>query len=518
MNLAIPEQRQTIVAGSGSLGQIDADSLHRRLVEGVSDYAIYMLDLDGNVSSWNLGAQRFKGYTANEIIGRHFSTFYTEEDRAVNRPQRALHIAATEGRFEDRGWRVRKDGTRFRAHVIIDAIRNTDSDSDNRLIGYAKITRDISETYAQELALRQSEQRFRLLVSGVTDYAIYMLDLDGKISSWNAGVERLKGYRESEVINRHFSMFYTEEDLRNDKPTRALQRARSEGRFEDSGWRVRKDGTQFWANVIVDLIRDESGTPIGFAKITRDISERRSADLRLRELTHNHQELEQFIHIASHDLREPLRKVLAFSDLLLEEEGTHLSEASRTYMGSITSATRRMQALLASLLDLTRVTSQGRSFDPCSLNEVMREVCSDLQIAISERTAQIEYGVLPQLEADAAQMRQLFQNLIENALKYAREGVIPHIEIAERPDPDPCFVTLECRDNGIGFEPQYAERIFGVFQRLHTRDRYSGAGIGLSICRKICTRHGGQIQAIGIPQQGAVFTIRLPRRHHPDAP
>jgi PAS domain S-box-containing protein len=515
MNLAIPEQPPTKAVGTRFLEKLDADSLHRRLVEGVSDYAIYMLDLDGNVSSWNLGAQRFKGYTASEIIGRHFSTFYTEEDRAVNRPARALRIAETEGRFEDRGWRVRKDGTRFRAHVIIDPIR--DSDGDNQLIGFAKITRDISETYAQELALRQSEQRFRLLVSGVTDYAIYMLDLEGNISSWNAGAERFKGYRESEVIGRHFSMFYTEEDLLSGKPKRALKTAYSEGRFEDLGWRRRKDGTQFWANVVVDLIRDDSGTPIGFAKITRDISERRAADLRLRELTQNHQELEQFIHIASHDLREPLRKVLSFSDLLIEEEGTQLSEVSKGYLGSITSATRRMQALLASLLDLTRVTSQGRSFDPCSLDEAVREVCADLQIAIAERSAQIEFDALPQIEADATQMRQLFQNLIENALKYARDGVTPRVEIVERPDADPLFVTLECRDNGIGFEPQYAERIFGVFQRLHTRDRYNGEGIGLSICRKICVRHGGQIQAHGLPQQGAVFTMRLPRRHHPDA-
>lgn len=492
------------------------DSLYRRLVEGVSDYAIYMLDLEGRVSSWNLGAQRFKGYTAAEIIGHHFSAFYTEEDRAIGRPASALRTAATEGRFEDRAWRVRKDGTHFRAHVIIDAIRN----DDGTLASYAKITRDISVAYAQELALRESEQRFRLLVSGITDYAIYMLDLDGRVSSWNAGAERFKGYKEHEVIGQHFSMFYTEDDSRNGKPLRALRLAREVGRYEDLGWRLRKDGRQFWANVVIDLIRDEQGIPIGFAKITRDISERRAADLRLRELTSSHQELEQFIHIASHDLREPLRKVLAFSGLLIEEEGAALSPQAHGYLSSITSATRRMQALLASLLDLTRVTSQGRSFDPCALDEVLREVCADLQVTITERNAQIMIGSLPKIEADDAQMRQLFQNLIENSIKYAREGVAPEIDISmladAAADPANNFVTLQLRDNGIGFEAQYAERIFGVFQRLHTRDRYGGAGIGLSICRKICKRHGGEINASSSPGNGAVFTIRLPRRHKTD--
>lgn len=362
-----------------------------------------------------------------------------------------------------------------------------------------------------------ADRVYRRLVENVSDYAIYMLDLKGQVSSWNLGAQRFKGYLESEVIGRHFSMFYTEEDRAAGKPLQTLGRALSEGRFEDSGWRLRKDGCRFWAHVIVDLIRDDAGQPFGFAKITRDITERRAADLRLRELTSSHQELEQFIQVASHDLREPLRKVLAFSDLLLQEEGHHLSEEGRGYLGSITAATRRMQGLLASLLDLSRVTSQGRSFDPCAMDDVLREVCSDLQVAIQERGARITITALPRIEADAAQLRQLFQNLIENAIKYAREGVEPVIEVRAVEDGNPDFITVQVRDKGIGFEPQYAERIFGVFQRLHTRDRYGGAGIGLAICRKICTRHGGQISAQSAPLQGATFTLRLPRRHRSDA-
>ena len=488
------------------------DSLYRRLVESVSDYAIYMLDPEGRVSSWNAGAQRFKGYRADEIIGLNFERFYTSEDRAAGRPRRALAISASEGRFEDRGWRVRKDGTRFRAHVVIDPVRG----EGGGIVGFAKITRDVSDVYAQEEALRQSEQRFRLLVSGITDYAIYMLDLEGRISSWNAGAERFKGYRSDEVQGRHFSMFYADEDRLGGKPARALACAMSEGRFEDTGWRLRKDGRQFWSHVVIDLIRDESGVPIGFAKITRDVTDRRAADLRLRDLTRTHEELEQFIHVASHDLREPLRKILAFSDLLVEDEGERLGAGGHGYLRSIVSATRRMQALLGSLLDLTRVTSQGRSFEPCALSDVLADVQQDLQIAIAERRARIVSGALPAIEADAAQMRQLFQNLIENAIKYARDEVEARVEIVEVADADPAWVTLECRDNGIGFEPQYAERIFGVFQRLHTRDRYGGAGIGLSICRKICVRHGGEISARGQPGAGSVFAVRLRRRHQTD--
>jgi len=491
---------------------LDADSLHRRLVEGVSDYAIYMIDSTGQVSSWNRGAQRFKGYTAEEIIGQNFSRFYTPEERAAGRPALALRRSETEGRFEDRGWRVRKDGSRFWAHVIIDPIR----DDDEGLLGFAKITRDISETYAQEKALRESEQRFRLLVSGVTDYAIYMLDLEGFVSSWNAGAERFKGYQAQEIIGQHFSRFYKPEDQQNGKPRRALATALGEGRYEDSGWRLRKDGSQFWAHVVVDLIRNEQGEAIGFAKITRDITERREADLRLRDLASSNQDLEQFVHIASHDLREPLRKVLAFSDLLMQEEGERLSADARGYIGSITAATRRMQALLASLLDLTRVTSQGRPFNPCPLDEVVRDVCADLQVVMRERAACVEADPLPSIEADAAQMRQLFQNLIENAIKYAREGIAPRVRITAVAEPDPDYLQIVVSDNGIGFEPQYAERIFGVFQRLHTRDRYGGAGIGLSICRKICTRHGGEIRATAAPGQGAQFTLRLRQRHRPD--
>jgi PAS domain S-box-containing protein len=234
----------------------------RLLVEGISDYAIYMLDPDGIVRTWNAGARRFKGYSEYEIIGQHFSRFYTEEDREAGLPARALETAAREGRFEQEGWRVRKDGTQMWAHVVIDPIR----DAHGAFVGFAKITRDISERKASQDALRRSEERFRLLVQGVSDYAIYMLDPDGRVTNWNTGAQRFKGYTEQEIVGEHFSRFYMDEDRAAGLPQHGLETAAREGRFEAEGWRVRKDGSRFFAHVVIDRICDQVGNLQGYAR------------------------------------------------------------------------------------------------------------------------------------------------------------------------------------------------------------------------------------------------------------
>jgi PAS domain S-box-containing protein len=248
------------------------------LVSAIHDYAIYMLDVHGHVVSWNAGAARFKGYAADEIIGQHFSRFYSPEDRAAGVPDRALKTAETKGTFQSEGWRFRNDGSRFWAHVVIDPIYTPD----RRLLGFAKITRDVSDRKAAEDALRKSEQEFRLLVQGVTDYAIYMLDPDGRITNWNAGAQRIKGYVEAEVLGTHFSRFYTPEDRDAGVPQRALSTALAEGRYEQEGWRVRKDGSRFLAHVVIDALHDEAGRFVGFAKITRDVTELREGAEALR--------------------------------------------------------------------------------------------------------------------------------------------------------------------------------------------------------------------------------------------
>jgi PAS domain S-box-containing protein len=220
------------------LAALSTEARYRLLVEAITDYAIFMLDADGRVASWDPGARRFKGYEAHEIIGQHFSCFYTDEERNSGLPARALETARHAGKFESEGWRVRKDGTQFWAFVVIDPIQLDKGE----ILGFAKITRDLTERKKAEEALKKSEQQFRLLVQGVTDYAIYMLDPEGFVSSWNPGAERIKGYSSSEIIGQNFSRFYTEEDRAAGAPQRALETAAREGRFENEAWRIRKDG------------------------------------------------------------------------------------------------------------------------------------------------------------------------------------------------------------------------------------------------------------------------------------
>ena len=303
-------------------GKLDAsltqDGRYRLLVEAVTDYAIYMLDPNGIVSSWNPGARRFKGYLPNEIIGEHFSRFYTEEDRESGLPARALETARQEGTFENEGWRVRKDGSKFWAAVVIDPIRAPSGD----IIGYAKITRDLTERRQAERMLKLSEEQFRLLVQGVTDYAIYMLDIEGNVANWNLGAQRIKGYAPEEIIGRHFSQFYTDEDRAAGEPYRALEIAKREGKFEKESVRVRKDGTRFYAHVVIDALRDETGTLFGFAKITKDITERKETQEKLdkaREALNQSQKMEAVGHLTggiAHDFNNLLMVVLSSLELI----------------------------------------------------------------------------------------------------------------------------------------------------------------------------------------------------------
>src|ERR1700682_4067597 len=295
-----------------------SDGRYRLLVEAVTDYAIYMLDPTGIVTSWNPGAQRFKGYAASEIIGQHFSRFYTEEDQKRGVPALALETAVRAGKFESEGWRIRKDGSRFWAYVVIDPIRKATGE----IIGFAKITRDLTERKAAEEALKQSQEQFRLLVHGVSDYAIYMLDTEGIVTNWNLGARRIKGYLSGEIIGNHFSKFYTVEDREAGEPQKVLETAEREGRVEKEGWRVRKDGSRFWAHVIIDAIRDDQGKLVGYAKITRDITERKKAQDQLeaaREALLQSQKMEaigQLTGGVAHDFNNLLTVVLGSLELL----------------------------------------------------------------------------------------------------------------------------------------------------------------------------------------------------------
>jgi PAS domain S-box-containing protein len=475
------------------------------MVAGVKDCAMFLLTADGIVDSWNAGAERIKGYRADEIIGKHFSIFYPKEALSRGWPEFELKVAACEGRFEDEGWRVRKDGSLFWANVIITAWK----DEAGRLAGFLKITRDITARREMELALRASEQRFRHLVMSVSDYAFILLDANGYIQSWNPGAERIKGYTEEEVIGKHFSIFYPPEANEHRWPEHELNVALREGRFEDEGWRIRKDGSPFWANVVITPFRDDNGELKGFWKITRDLTDRRRAE---ESLKRSNRELEQFASVAAHDLQEPLRKIQAFGDRLQTRCAGKLDGQSTDYLGRMLNSATRMRSLINDLLTFSRVTTKAQPFVRADLGIVAREVISDLEVQISQTGGRVDVArPLPVIEADTLQMRQLFQNLIGNALKFRKPDEPPVVVLDSKRVGSLLEITV--RDNGIGFEELYLDRIFEVFQRLHGRQEYEGTGMGLAICKKIVERHGGSITARSTPGVGTTFIVKLPVQH-----
>lgn len=317
------------------------------LVEAVQDYGIYMLDAQGVITAWNQGAQRIKQYKADEVIGKHFSLFYPPEAIASGWPCKELRYAQEKGRYEDEGWRVRKDGTRFWANVVITAL----VDKTGALIGFGNVTRDLTERRQNEEALRASDQRFRLLVASVTDYAIYMLSPEGVVESWNSGAELIKGYPPAEVIGQHFRMFYRSQDVQKGAPEEELRLALANGKVEREGWRVRRDGSAFWANVVLTTVVDDLGGLRGYAKVTRDMTERRQ----LEGLEKSSQRMREFLAMLAHELRNPLAPMRnAVSILQMEPAPSTLVKSGRDMLDRQVSHLTR---LVDDLLDVGRMTS-----------------------------------------------------------------------------------------------------------------------------------------------------------------
>jgi PAS domain S-box-containing protein len=495
-------------------------NLYELLVRSVMDYAIYMLDAQGHVASWNPGAERIKGYSAEEIIGQHFSRFYTEEDRDAGVPARALRTAAETGRFAAEAWRVRKDGSRFWAAVVIDPIRR-----DGQLVGFAKVTRDMTEQRAAQLAALESERRFRLLVQGVTDYAIYMLDPEGRVTNWNAGAARIKGYAEAEIVGSHFSRFYTQEDRDAGVPVRALETARREGRFEAEGWRVRKDGTRFWASVIIDAIRDESGELIGFAKVTRDLTERREAQLQLeqsREQLFQAQKMEavgQLTGGLAHDFNNLLTGISGSLELLkLRIAQGRLGELER-YIMSAQGATARAAALTHRLLAFAR--RQRLDPKPTNVNRLIAAMEDLIQRTIGPGIALetvLGIGVWATL-CDPNQLESAILNLCINARDAMPGGGRLTVETAngwvdERSargrDMQPGqYVMVSVTDTGTGMSPEVLARAFDPFYT--TKPTGQGTGLGLSMVYGFAKQSDGQVRLYSEPGQGTTVRLYLPR-------
>ena len=473
----------------------------RLLVEGVRDYAIFMLDGAGRVLSWNTGAQRMKGYRADEIVGKHFSCFYPPEAVEAGKPARLLALAARDGRVEDEGWRVRRDGSRFWADVIITALR----DPDGSVIGFAKVTRDTTERRRAELALHESEERFRLLVESVQEYAIFVLDPAGRVASWNAGAEAIKGYAAEEILGQHVAVFYTPEDVALGKPQAQLEAAAREGRVEDEGWRLRKDGNRFWADTVITAMRDPTGALIGFGKVTRDLTRRRRIE---EQLAQSNAELERFSYSVSHDLRAPLRAINGYAQAVLEDYAAALDAEGQRFLGIIRDSAKRGGELIDALLNFSRLGRQTLSMEPVDLTELARAVVDELRRSTDVEGMDVIVDPLQPTRGDRTLLRQVLANLIGNAFKFSRGRPHPQIEIGARREGQ--AVVYFVRDNGVGFDMRYADKLFGVFQRLHRADEFEGTGVGLALAQRIIQRHGGRIWADGKVDGGATFFFTLP--------
>nr|WP_250809995.1 PAS domain-containing sensor histidine kinase [Neorhizobium tomejilense] len=496
---------------------------YRLLIDAITDYAIYMIDPEGKIVSWNPGAQRFKGYEAWEILGEHFSRFYTPEDRLARAPEHALRTAATEGRFEKEGWRVRKDGGRFWAHVIIDPIWGRSGE----LLGFAKVTRDLTERRKAETELRLSEEKFQLLVQGVTDYALYMLDPDGCVSNWNAGAARIKGYTADEIVGQHFSKFYTPEDRERGEPNRSLETARREGRFEREAWRQRKDGTRFWAHVIIDAIRNEEGTLLGFAKITRDITEKVEAQKALtqaREELFQSQKMEaigQLTGGVAHDFNNLLMAVLGSLEILKKRLPD--DPALTPLLDNAIQGAERGAALTQRMLAFSR--RQELNMQAIDVPALVRGMMDFVQRSLSA-SASVETRFaknLPHIASDPVQLETALLNLVVNARDAMAGGgtiVISAEEYSADEKTDRLkpgrYVRLSVADSGEGMDEETLIRATTPF--FTTKGVGKGTGLGLSMVQGLTEQSGGKLEIESQKGKGTTVSLYLPAADANDCP
>jgi PAS domain S-box-containing protein len=546
----------TPATGSRRQGPVDlsheSGDLHRLLVDRVRDYAIFALDVNGYILTWNAGAERLKRYTAEEAIGKHFSVFYQPHDLAADIPARELEIATVSGSVEAEGWRVRKDGTLFWANVLITALRSDDGD----LLGFAKVTRDLTERRAADQAVRDNEIRFRLLVQSVKDYAIFMLDPGGHVTTWNAGAQHIKGYTADEIIGKHFSIFYPEEDQASGKLEHELEVATTVGEYEEEGWRIRKDGSRFWANVLITAVRNPTGALVGFAKVTRDLTERRAAHERaledarriaaeeaargaaeqraqeLRalaeqlgaqaaELERRSTEAEtanrakgEFLAAMSHELRTPLNAIGGYAQLIQLGLSGPVTDEQMEQLERIQRSQQHLLGVINDILNFSRIEAGQVAYDigPVAMDEVVDAVAPMVSLQARDKRLSLRLArCAPTLvaEADRAKVEQILLNLLSNAVKFTAAGG----EIELTCDMTGQRVSVGVRDTGIGIPADQIEAIFAPFVQVGRTlaSPKEGTGLGLAISRDLARAMHGDLTVESREGVGSTFMLSLPR-------
>ncbi|MGA2020275.1 MAG: PAS domain S-box protein [Candidatus Sulfotelmatobacter sp.] len=479
----------------------ESEERYRLLLDGIQNYAIFMMDPRGQILSWNAGAERIKGYSADQIIGHNFSCFFPPRDIERGRPAEILRMTAAGGRYEEQGMRVRKDGSQFLANVMFMALR----DADGNLRGFSEFSHDLSES-------KESEARYRGLLEAAPD-AMVVVNVAGEIVLLNVRAEKEFGYSRDELIGQKVKNIIPEGFA--ERIIADGTRSAPEAVAQQIGTGIeligrRRDGSEFPIELMLSPLQSAEGILVTAA--IRDISVRKKSDEHLArtvaELKRSNDELQQFAYVSSHDLQEPLRMVSSYTQLLAKRYKGRLDSDADEFIGFAVDGCNRMQGLIQDLLAYSRAGTNGKALCDVSGEDALQKALANLRITIEQSAAVVTHDSLPSVTADATQLTQVFQNLVGNAIKY--HGVeAPRVHVSAMKQAGNEWI-FSVRDNGLGIDPQYFERIFILFQRLHGRDEFEGTGIGLAICKKMLERLGGRIWVESQPEKGSTFYFALP--------